>query len=158
MHINKKAFTLIELLIVVLIIGILAAIALPQYRKAVERSRFSSAFILGKSVKDAAERHYLAIGEYPSSLEDLDVTIQCPEIFTCGLRTGADASFAIGIKGGSLHLVFSFDKRSTKNGNIPLAGLIYCTALVGNKYANDVCKTYSADLFYTDTHNKYKIR
>ena len=38
---NKKGFTLLELLVVVLIIGILAGIALPQYRFAVEKTRLA---------------------------------------------------------------------------------------------------------------------
>ncbi len=71
----KKGFTLIELLVVVLIIGILAAIALPMYRKAVERTRALSLMPILKAVVDAQERYHLANGQYASTLGQLDVEI-----------------------------------------------------------------------------------
>ena len=68
-------FTLIELLVVVLIIGILSAIALPQYRVAVERARVVKALPVLRSIMDARERTFLANGSYSTDLEDLDIGI-----------------------------------------------------------------------------------
>ena len=68
-------FTLIELLVVVLIIGILAAIALPQYRRVIEKSKATQAMAFIGTIKEAMREYYLIHNTYPTNLDDLDVNI-----------------------------------------------------------------------------------
>ena len=73
----KKGFTLIEMLIVVLIIAILAAIALPQYRKATEKTIIVEAIENLRSIAQANQRYYMATGSYAgvNDIDALDITI-----------------------------------------------------------------------------------
>lgn len=66
-------FTLIELLVVVLIIGILASVALPQYQKAVEKSRATQALVVLDAIGKAVRAHYMSGGVYPESFDELSV-------------------------------------------------------------------------------------
>ncbi|OUO56847.1 hypothetical protein B5F75_03100 [Candidatus Avelusimicrobium gallicola] len=77
-YMNKQGFTLIEILVVVLIIGILSAIALPQYESAVEKSRMSEALINLKAITDASQRYFQAnpnegIIDHKNKIADVDL-------------------------------------------------------------------------------------
>ena len=50
---TRRGFTLIELLVVVVIIAILAAIALPQYNKAVEKSKIAEVWLTLSNIEKA---------------------------------------------------------------------------------------------------------
>ncbi|MEQ3440865.1 pilin [Pseudoalteromonas sp. BZP1] len=62
---NQQGFTLIELMIVVAIIGILAAIALPAYQDYTARAQASEAASLAAGVKTTIAEFYQSNGEYP---------------------------------------------------------------------------------------------
>ncbi|MEQ1272543.1 pilin [Acinetobacter ursingii] len=63
----QKGFTLIELMIVVAIIGILAAIAIPAYQNYTKRSHVSEGLSLAGGAKAAVTEYYSSKGEWPTN-------------------------------------------------------------------------------------------
>ena len=97
----KQGFTLLELLVVVLIIGILASIALPQYKMAVTKAKVASMLPLMRRWKDALAEYKLQHGDYgneddgypdgatlgvnwPSDWKQFDTNNPCGDNISCG--------------------------------------------------------------------------
>ena len=78
MKTNKKGFTLIEILVVVLIIGILAGIALPQYQKSVTKSKSAQLLTLVSTIAQSAQNYYMIHDRYPIDFDDIDVELDWP--------------------------------------------------------------------------------
>ncbi|EMS1972592.1 pilin, partial [Neisseria gonorrhoeae] len=67
MNTLQKGFTLIELMIVIAIVGILAAVALPAYQDYTARAQVSEAILLAEGQKSAVAEYYLNNGEWPKN-------------------------------------------------------------------------------------------
>ena len=66
-----EGFTLVEILIVVVIIGILATVAIPTYFKYVERGYASDAKIQIKNILQNAELYRQETGQWPTDVETM---------------------------------------------------------------------------------------
>ena len=73
---KKKGFTLIEILVVVLIIGVLAAIALPSYMRSVERSRAAGPITNLGSIAKAQKSYRMGTEHYTDNVGNLDISLK----------------------------------------------------------------------------------
>ena len=152
---SKRAFTLIELLVVVLIIGILSAIALPQYRKAVDKSRMAEAMGMVQSLHKAQEALYLATNAYSADMALLSIDIPADSIgsgnaaypFKYYYSCAVDSCKAIANSKDLPTFEYHHDFDSNNAGLF--RGKFWCQILDGGK--NDKAKKYCASMGKLDT-------
>jgi type IV pilus assembly protein PilA len=79
---RQAGFTLVELAVVIVIIGVLTAFGVPRFIKSVERSKAAEAFEYLASVRTAQERYQDQYGTYATNVTDLDLKSTPPTSFT----------------------------------------------------------------------------
>lgn len=87
---RHSAFSLVELAVVVVVIGVLAAFGVPRLLQNVERSKASEAFQYLSSIRDAQERYNSLESTYAADMADLDVDMPAPKFFVAGPFVAGD--------------------------------------------------------------------
>ncbi len=89
---NNAGFTLLELLIVVIIIGILATVAIPQFTNATKRAKESEARAVIDSILTAEVAYYAEKGVFSQAMSDLIASIPTMKNWTSAANPGGNST------------------------------------------------------------------
>jgi len=107
----QKGFTLIELMIVVAIIAILAAIAIPQYQNYIIRTQVSEGMNLADGAKTAVSEYYTNKGGWPNANSSAGL----PDTTA---STGGKYVDHVSVAGGPIVATFGKESNSKINGDV----------------------------------------
>lgn len=92
---SQQGFTLIELMIVVAIIGILAAIAIPAYQDYTVRARVTEGVNLAAAARTAVSETRISTNSYPTSNEEAGIDDTISSQYVDSVEVGADGVITV---------------------------------------------------------------
>ena len=125
---SHQGFSLVELTIVVVILGVLATFAVPRFMSSVEKTKAAESFTYLAQIESAQARYNAENGRYANKTQDLDIDLDRPEFFTVSgpyssnwdskwemklTRNGASSGF------GRYTVVFDQDGFNDSKSSIP---------------------------------------
>jgi len=120
---NRKGFTLIELLIVVVIIGILAAIAIPKFAATKDKAKLATVKTDLKNIQTAQEAYFSDWATYTSSMTS---TLFTPSTGNTTAMAGTTASFTATVTNSSITATPKSCKVTVGNG-LTTDGVMTCS-------------------------------
>ena len=97
---NRKGFTLVEVLIVAIIIGVLAAIGIPQFSTSIEKSKGAEARAGLGDIQTGEKLYYVENDKYTAVTSELDISLS-PKYWSFSVATGAGTYTATATRIGS---------------------------------------------------------
>jgi len=125
---NEKGFTLVELMVVVIIIGVLAGVAIPRYLSRTDTAKINSTLSTLQALQGAMNNYYtdenLGNGKFPAGAdedtieEELEKALNAAGLTWAGIKDGYGKSLKYGVDGatGSKFILYSQGKDGADGG------------------------------------------